>query len=149
MRRWLLALLLGLAAMNAWPQSQPIASAAPLQFQDHAEEQRFRELTEQLRCVMCQNQSLADSNALIAQDLRLEILRLIRSGKTDEQIKQYLVARYTEFVLYQPQVKPTTWLLWFGPALLVIGGALVVVAIVRKHGRDAPASPPANDSKEW
>ena len=149
MRRWLLALMLALTATTAWPQSQALASAAPLQFRDQSEEQRFRGLTEQLRCVMCQNQSLADSNALIAQDLRLEILRLMRSGKSDAQIKQYLVARYTEFVLYQPQLKPTTWLLWFGPVLLVLGGGALVVAIVRKHGRDAPAAPPANDSQEW
>jgi cytochrome c-type biogenesis protein CcmH len=151
MKRWLLALLLGLAAAaaTAMPVSQPIADARPPVFRDHAEELRFRALTEQLRCVMCQNQSLADSNALIAQDLRREVLGLMREGKSDEQIKQFLVARYTEFVLYQPRVGPSTWLLWFGPALLLAAGAAAVVTIVRKHGRGAPPTAPETDSQEW
>ena len=151
MRRWLLALLLGFAAAGAMamPVSQPIADARPLQFRDRAEEQRFRALTEQLRCVMCQNQSLADSNALIAQDLRREVLGLMREGRSDEQIKQFLVARYTEFVLYQPRVGPSTWLLWFGPGLLLAIGLAALVAVVRKHGRGAPPAAPETDSQEW
>ena len=154
MRAWLLALCLafaGLAAATpqAPPASQPLADARPLVFRDRAEEVRFRKLTEQLRCVMCQNQSLADSNALIAQDLRREVLGLMREGKDDEQIKSFLVARYTDFVLYQPRVAPTTWLLWFGPALLLLAGAVVVVRIVRQHGRGAPPTAPENDTQEW
>ena len=153
MRRWWLALFLAFAASAsaaAVPQgSQPIADARPPVFRDAAEEKRFRTLTEQLRCVMCQNQSLADSNALIAQDLRREVLGLIRAGKSDEEIKQFLVARYTEFVLYQPRVGPSTWLLWFGPLLLLGIGAVVVASIVRKHGRGAPPAAPENDSQEW
>ena len=65
------------------------------------------------------------------------------------QIKQYLVERYTDFVLYKPEVKPMTWLLWFGPGLLIVGGGVLIGVLVRKHGRNAPASPPANDSQEW
>jgi cytochrome c-type biogenesis protein CcmH len=155
MKRWLAALLLALAfastaaAAAPPPVSQPIANPRPPVFRDHAEELRFRALTEQLRCVMCQNQSLADSNALIAQDLRKEVLGLMREGRSDEQIKQYLVARYTEFVLYQPRVGPSTWLLWFGPALLLAMGAAAVVVIVRKHGRGAPPTAPETDSQEW
>lgn len=150
MKCWLLALCLAWTAVaEAAPLSQPIADARPLVFRDTAEEARFRALAGQLRCVMCQNQSLADSNALIAQDLRREVLSLIREGRSDEQIKQYLVARYTEFVLYQPRVGPATWLLWFGPGLLLLGGAVAVVLIVRKHGRGAPPSAPENDSQEW
>ena len=153
MKAWLLALCLGFACMAsaviAMPVSQPISDARPLQFRDHNEEVRFRALTEQLRCVMCQNQSLADSNALIAQDLRREVLGLMRDGKSDEQIKQFLVARYTDFVLYQPRVAPHTWLLWFGPLLLLAGGAVALVGIVRKHGRGAPPAAPENDSQEW
>jgi cytochrome c-type biogenesis protein CcmH len=142
MRKILLLLLLTAFAF--------IASAMePMDYRDAAEEQRFRTLTEQLRCVMCQNQSLADSNAMIAHDLRLEILRLMREGKTDEQIKQYLVERYTDFVLYKPEVKPMTWLLWFGPGVLVIGGVAVIFAIVRKRSRNAPVSPPSDESQEW
>jgi cytochrome c-type biogenesis protein CcmH len=138
-----LALALLLAALAV------VALARPIEFRDQSEESRFRALTEQLRCVMCQNQSLADSNAPIAHDLRIEIVRLMREGKSDREIKQYLVARYTDFVLYQPEVKPMTWLLWFGPGLLIIGGAIVIFVIVRNHGRGAPPSPPANDSQEW
>jgi len=154
MKAWLLALCFALAGLGAAaaavpPVSQPIADARPLQFRDRGEETRFRALTEQLRCVMCQNQSLADSNALIAQDLRREVLGLMRAGKSDEQIKQFLVARYTDFVLYQPRVAPTTWLLWFGPLLLLAGGAFALVGIVRKHGRGAPPAAPENDSQEW
>jgi cytochrome c-type biogenesis protein CcmH len=126
-----------------------LAAAQVLEFHDPAEEARFRALTAELRCVMCQNQSLADSNAPIAHDLRLEVLRLMRDGKTDAQITQYLVARYTDFVLYRPQVTPTTWLLWFGPALGLLVGAGVIVGIVRRKSRQAPAVPPPTDSQEW
>ena len=126
-----------------------LAAARPIEFRDEAEQGRFRALTEQLRCVMCQNQSLADSSAPIAHDLRLEVLRMMRDGQSDEQIKQFLVARYTDFVLYQPEVKPMTWLLWFGPGLLFLAGAGLVVGIVRKNSRGAPSQPPADDKQEW
>ena len=150
MRRWLLALCLAFATVAmATPVSKPIADARPLVFRDHAEEARFRALTEQLRCVMCQNQSLADSNALIAQDLRREVLGLMREGKSDEQIKQFLVARYTDFVLYQPRVAPTTWLLWFGPLLLLAIGGFVVVRIVGNHSRGAPPAAQETEDQEW
>jgi cytochrome c-type biogenesis protein CcmH len=142
MRKLALLLLLSACAF--------IASAMePMDYRDAAEEQRFRALTEELRCVMCQNQSLADSNAMIAHDLRLEILRLMREGKSDQQIKQYLVERYTDFVLYKPEVKPMTWLLWFGPGVLVIGGVAVILAVVRKRSRNAPISPPPEENQEW
>jgi cytochrome c-type biogenesis protein CcmH len=152
MRAWLLAFCLAFASAAVAvpvPPSQPIADARPLVFRDHAEELRFRALTEQLRCVMCQNQSLADSNALIAQDLRREVLGLIRQGKSDEEIKQFLVARYTDFVLYQPRVAPTTWLLWFGPLLLLAAGAFVVARIVGSHGRGAPPAAQETEDQEW
>lgn len=125
------------------------ASARPIEYLDGSEERRFRSLTAELRCVMCQNQSLADSTAPIAHDLRLEVLRLMREGKSDAQIKQYLVARYTDFVLYKPEVNPMTWLLWFGPGLLILAGGIAIGAIVRRHARGAPPSPPSNDSQEW
>jgi cytochrome c-type biogenesis protein CcmH len=140
-RRALLALLL--CALSA------LAAAQVLTFRDEAEESRFRALTTQLRCVMCQNQSLADSNAPIAQDLRAEVLRLMRDGKSDDEIKQYLVERYTEFVLYKPKVEPTTWLLWFGPALVILAGAGVIAGIVRRKAKQAPDAPPPLDSQEW
>jgi len=122
---------------------------APLQFADAAEEARFRALAAELRCVMCQNQSLADSNALIARDLRTQVLALMREGRSDDDIRQYLVERYSDFVLYRPPMKPSTWLLWFGPALILLGGAATVVAVVRRRSVAAPVLPPREDEQEW
>ncbi|MFC4729927.1 cytochrome c-type biogenesis protein [Coralloluteibacterium thermophilus] len=123
----------------------------PMDFSSPQEEARFRALVAELRCVMCQNQSLSDSNAPIARDLRAEVLDLMRQGMSDAEIKDYLVERYTEFVLYRPPMRAGTWLLWFGPLLVLGIGTVVVVAIVRRRGRAAP--PPAddarNDTQEW
>ena len=142
-----LALALALACLHAPIFAQVATNAAPLQFRDAAEEQRFHSLTSELRCVMCQNQSLADSNAQIAHDLRAEVLQLMRQGRSDAQIKQFLVQRYGQFVLYRPQVEAGTWLLWFGPLLLLVGGGFVVARIVRRR---AQATPPAGDDpQEW
>ncbi|MAL03826.1 MAG: cytochrome C biogenesis protein [Arenimonas sp.] len=141
MRAWLLGLLMAL--------SFGAAAFEPIEFRDAAEEERFRELAAELRCVMCQNQSLADSNAEIAHDLRLQVLELMREGKTDAEIKDYLVARYSDFVLYNPPVRPATWLLWFGPALLLVGGAVVVVVVVRRRAAKAPANTKPDDGQEW
>ena len=107
----------------------------PLPFKDHAEEVRYQHLTAQLRCPMCQNETLADSNAPIARDLRNQIFQLMQHGQTDAQIKQYLVDRYSEFVLYDPPVARNTWLLWFGPLLILLVGAAAVVATIRKRSR--------------
>lgn len=144
--RLLLALLLCIASCSVFAQANQEADATPLQFRDAAEETRFHALASELRCVMCQNQSLADSNALIALQLRREVLELMRDGRSDGEIKDYLVQRYGEFVLYQPKVEGRTWLLWLGPALLLLAGAGVVVAIVRKR---KPQALPADDGQEW
>ena len=150
-----------LAAAGVAPALSPVAPARaqvaqdprPLAFRDAAEEARFRALVGRLRCVMCQNQSLADSDAMIAHDLRREILRKMREGLTDAQIEAFLVARYSEFVLYRPSVEPRNWLLWFGPGLLVLLGGVVVWRIVRgqrlaRGASDAPATA-ADDREEW
>ncbi len=92
-----------------------------------------RHLEEELRCLVCQNQTLADSNAPLAEDLRREVRELAQQGKNDAEIKQYLVARYGDFVLYKPPVKPTTWLLWFGPFAFLVGGALVWLVVLRRR----------------
>ena len=144
MIRVLLACLLWLGCLPAVAQVN--SDSAPLQFQDSAEEARFHALAAELRCVMCQNQSLADSNALIALSLRHEVLELMRKGQTNDQIKDFLVARYGEFVLYKPRVEPTTWLLWLGPLALLLIGAGVVTVIIRKR---APATLPTDDRQEW
>ena len=149
--RFALALLLSLAAllasMPAWAQANQQADAAPLQFRDAAEETRFHALATELRCVMCQNQSLADSNALIALELRREVLELMRAGQSDAQIKDFLVQRYGEFVLYKPRVEGRTWLLWLGPALVLLAGAVLVVVLVRR--KSAQPLPRNDEPQEW
>jgi cytochrome c-type biogenesis protein CcmH len=151
--RWLLPLLLAmtLAVPQAGLAQQPVHDARPLAFRDAAEETRFHDLAAQLRCVQCQNQSLADSNAQIAQDLRREVLQLMQQGLDDAAIKQFLVARYGEFVLYQPPLQPGTWLLWGGPLLVLGAGALVVVGIVRRRSQQMDASAAANstEGEDW
>ncbi|KFN45161.1 hypothetical protein N790_10390 [Arenimonas malthae CC-JY-1] len=141
MKAWLFALLMLLSAAAG--------AMEPIVFRDDAEEARFRALSAELRCVMCQNQSLADSNAQIAHDLRLQVLALMREGKTDREIKDYLVARYSDFVLYNPPVRPSTWLLWFGPGLVLLGGLAAVVVVVRRRAAQAPAANPSDDGQEW
>ena len=145
MKAWLLSMLLLLATTAAF--GQVASDPAPLRFSSTTEEQRFHALVTELRCVMCQNQSLADSNAQIAHDLRREVLALMRQGKSDDEIRNYLVARYGEFVLYKPRIEATTWLLWFGPAVLLLGGGLLVARVVRRHG--GPAALPVDDTQEW
>ena len=135
------------ASLSAWAQANQQADAAPLQFRDTSEEQRFHALAAELRCVMCQNQSLADSNALIALSLRREVLDLMRAGQSDAQIKDFLVQRYGEFVLYKPRVEGRTWLLWLGPALVLLAGAVLVVVLVRR--KSAQPLPRNDEPQEW
>ncbi|HZV37719.1 MAG TPA: cytochrome c-type biogenesis protein [Pseudoxanthomonas sp.] len=123
-----------------------VSDPTPLQFRDAAEETRFHDLTGELRCVKCQNQSLADSNAQIAHDLRREVLELMHQGRGDAEIKRYLVERYGEFVLYRPQVESRTWLLWFGPALLLLVGAVVLARVLKRR---SGAALPDDDGQEW
>lgn len=126
MRTGLKVLLLGLAIL-------PAIAAAMIEFQSVAEELRFRELAEELRCMVCQNQSLADSGAGLAEDLRKEVIRLMREGRSDEEIKTYLADRYGDFVLYRPPVKPATWPLWFGPIVLFVIAAAALIYTVRRR----------------
>lgn len=129
-----------------------IASAAtamePIDYQSPAEAQRHRALSAELRCVMCQNQSIADSNAPIAHDLRMEVLRLMRDGKDDDQIKAYLVERYSDFVLYEPPLRGGNWLLWVGPFVLLVGGLLAVMAVIRRK-QPKIKSDNADNGGEW
>jgi cytochrome c-type biogenesis protein CcmH len=96
---------------------------------------RFRHLASELRCLVCQNQTLEDSNAPLAQDLREEVARLMAGGRDDRQIKAYLVDRYGEFVLYRPSVSTRTALLWFGPFLLLIAGAVAWWRLGRRRAQ--------------
>ena len=114
------------------------ADAEELQFKDRAEEQRFRRLATELRCLVCQNQSLEDSHAPLAMDLKKEVQAQIRSGKNDDQIVEYLVDRYGDFVRYRPPLKPGTWLLWAGPPLLLVVAGIAAWRVVRRHGGPVP-----------
>lgn len=143
--RWVLALCLAACSFAAFAQA---SDPTPLQFTDATEEARFHRLTAELRCVMCQNQSLADSNAQIAHDLRREVLDLMRQGKDDAQVKQFLVERYGEFVLYKPDVAPATYILWFGPLLLLLAGGVWVGRIVAKRAKQ-PAPATDDTEQEW
>ena len=120
----------------------------PMPFANHAQELRFQQLTRQLRCPMCQNETLADSNAPIARDLRNQIFKLMQEGKSDEQIKQYLVARYSDYILYNPPLKPGTVLLWFGPLLILLGGGAVVLVAIRKRKREGLEATTVGDNAD-
>jgi len=135
MKRWLAAagLALGLAGVAQ-------AAIDTYQFANDAERDRYRELTQELRCPKCQNQDIADSNAPIAADLRREIFRMLGEGKDNQQIIDFMVDRYGEFVRYKPALTARTWLLWFGPGALLVGGVGVILLIVRRRratGTDA------------
>jgi cytochrome c-type biogenesis protein CcmH len=107
--------------------------AAPLAA-DEVVEKRLVSIAEELRCLVCQNESLAGSRADLAEDLRREVRGLIKQGKTDQEIKDYLVSRYGDFVLYRPPVKSTTWLLWAGPFVLLVVGIAALLAFLRRRG---------------
>jgi cytochrome c-type biogenesis protein CcmH len=128
----LIALTLALASPV---MAQAVSDPTPLQYRDAAEEARFHALAAELRCVQCQNQSLADSNAQIAHDLRREVLVLMQQGNSDAQIKQFLVDRYGEFVLYRPPMEARNALLWFGPLAALLIGAGVLIWVVRRRSR--------------
>jgi cytochrome c-type biogenesis protein CcmH len=95
----------------------------------------FQQVTQELRCLVCQNQNLADSNAPLAQDLRREIYRLVNQGATQQQIITYVVARYGDFVLFKPRITPLTYLIWFGPFGLLVGSLWGLMLFIRKRQR--------------
>ena len=112
-------LLCSLSAVVAAQTAQPLA-------EDPEVEKRLQALSQELRCLVCQNETLADSRAGLAEDLRREIREQIKAGKSDKEIIAFLTARYGDFVLYRPRVTPTTYLLWFGPFVLLVVGLLVL-----------------------
>lgn len=110
-------------------------------FANSAQEHRFLELTKELRCLVCQNQSLADSQAGLADDLRKEVFRLLNEGASDQGIIDFLVQRYGEFVLYKPRIKPATYVLWYGPAALLLLAALALFILIRRRAKTAVIAP--------
>lgn len=123
---------LAFAASALWPLGAMGADAVPTEM-DPGSAARAVKLAEKLRCLVCQNQSIADSNAELANDLRRQIREQIAAGKSDDEIVSYMVNRYGDFVLYQPPFKMTTALLWAGPALLLFGGFIVLVRNLRRR----------------
>jgi cytochrome c-type biogenesis protein CcmH len=121
------------------------AQEAPPEFANAAEQARYESILHELRCLVCQNQSLAESNAPLALDLRVEVLKRIRAGMADGDIRQFLVARYGDFVLYRPPLKQSTWALWFGPFLLLAIALVVVIRVAAGRARAEPA--PLDDSE--
>ena len=136
---WVFALLMAGACVAFAREAAPLA-------EDPAVEARLVEISQELRCLVCQNESLASSRAELADDLRREVRDLIRDEKSDEEIKAFLVSRYGDFVLYRPEVKPLTWVLWFGPFLLLLLGVWVLVRYVRQR-RDQVPTPTLSDEE--
>lgn len=115
------------------------AADTPFEFSNHADQLRYEQLLEQLRCLVCQNQTLADSHADLAQDLRNEVFRMINEGRDDTAIRAFLVQRYGEFVLYKPPLQATTVALWAGPPFLLLVVALIWRRVAR-HSSTAQAA---------
>ncbi|HCX34261.1 MAG TPA: cytochrome C biogenesis protein CcmH [Rhodocyclaceae bacterium] len=136
-RTFLLALLVAAhwaAAAPAWAQEAAPAAEDPVL------EKRMMKIAEVLRCLVCQNQTIADSRADLALDLRQQVREQLKAGRSEQQIIDYMVARYGDFVLYNPPVKSTTWLLWFGPFALLGVGLGVLYIKLRNRGRRTDAS---------
>lgn len=125
----------------------PLAAAVDSgqRFDDPAQQGRYEQLIRDLRCLVCQNESIADSNAPLASDLRREVHDLIAKGSSDADIRTFLTDRYGDFVLYQPPLRPRTWLLWFAPFLFLLGGLWLVGVIVARRARAARDDPGSLD----
>ncbi|CAJ1853060.1 Cytochrome c-type biogenesis protein CcmH [Aeromonas hydrophila] len=135
--RMFIASLLLLAGLGG--AGQALAAIDVYTFDSDAQEQTFRELTKELRCPKCQNQDIADSNAGLAKDLRDKTYQMVREGKDKQEVVDYMVARYGNFILYNPPLMASTLILWLGPLLVIVIG--VVMVVVRSRRRPAAATP--------
>jgi cytochrome c-type biogenesis protein CcmH len=132
-----IAFAFAFSAGLAWPQAEEVAHP------DAKVEARLKSLAEELRCLVCQNQTIADSHAPLAEDLRNQIRTQVAAGRSDDQIRAYMVDRYGDFVLYNPPLKATTVLLWIGPfALLLVGIGVVAMIVRRRRTAPLPATVP-------
>ena len=141
MKRWMLLVLLCLPLALHATEAKPLA-------EDEVVEQRLIKIAEEMRCLVCQNESLAGSRADLAEDLRREIRAQIRQGKSDQEVMEFMVTRYGDFVRYRPPVKPTTWLLWFGPFLLLVAAVGLLVRVLRRRNRLSPETPLTAEQKQ-
>ena len=130
--RWIVILTLVLLA--GWVQAKEAVPAA----EDPALEARMLRIATELRCLVCQNQTIADSHAELAVDLRNQVKEMLKRGDSDQMIIDYMTARYGDFVLYRPPVKATTLVLWFGPAVLLLGGLVTLYVVLRRRSRLSP-----------
>jgi len=129
MAKFLLPLLLGLLAACAHANEAAPAAADPVL------EARMMRLTSELRCLVCQNQTIADSQSGLASDLRQQVREMLQRGASERQVVDYMTARYGDFVLYRPPLKASTLLLWFGPAVLLIAGVLTLIVVLRRRSQ--------------
>jgi len=136
-------LLLLVALLLAAP-----ALAQEPRLEDPALEARARELQREIRCVVCQNESIDSSQAGIARDLRLLVRERLAAGDSDDEVRHFLVARYGDYVLFRPPLRPGTWLLWFGPGLVLLLGAGGLALALRRHRRRGAAGPAPLDPEE-
>lgn len=128
MARWICLLL-----FFAW--SVAVAGEAAPAAEDPQVEARMLKITSELRCLVCQNQTVADSNSGLAEDLRREVRAMIKRGASDEEIRRFMTDRYGDFVLYRPPLKTTTALLWVGPGVLLVGGLAILAIVLRRRSR--------------
>ena len=128
----------------------PLQAGPVITYQFASEEQEalFNKLSNELRCLVCQNQAIADSNADLAKDLREEMYAMLQQGKTEQEIVDFMVARYGDFVLYRPPMKPVTWVLWFGPALVLLAGFFFVLRLIRRQRQAAAANEISGEEME-
>lgn len=140
MKRRFIACLAALAlACSAAAFAQEVNVIDPLPFQNAAQRDRFQHLARELRCMVCQDESLLASNADFARQLRRQIFDMMEQGQSDQQIKDWLVARYSTFILYDPPLAPSTLALWFGTPAILLGGGIVVAVLLRRRTRPAAA----------
>jgi cytochrome c-type biogenesis protein CcmH len=141
----IIAIMTCLISLSALAQTQQVQE--PLVFESQEQQDRFDKLTKELRCLVCQNQNLADSDAQLAHDLRAELHELLLSGRTDDEIKQFLVDRYGDFVLYRPPMQQNTYLLWIAPLILLLIGAWILRASISKRTEMLEASGSKDDGE--
>ena len=130
-QKFFIVLFLFTVSLSAFAQKTDVQE--PLVFANQQQQERFNKLTEELRCLVCQNQNLADSDAQLAHDLRAEVHEMLLAGKSDDEIKTFMVERYGDFVLYKPPVQKNTYLLWLAPLVLLLIGALILRVNIKKR----------------
>jgi cytochrome c-type biogenesis protein CcmH len=121
---------------------QALAIDAEKAFDDPALQARYESVNRELRCLVCQNQTIADSNATLAQDLRRQVREMIAAGKTDAEIREFMIARYGDFVLYRPRMTASNFLLWAAPVLLLLLGTFIGIRYIRRQSAEVDSDSP-------